>query len=93
MDKKWTPLFLIDIFNNFFIGLRTIEFYLSGLKMSEKKNEEKGSSSGIVKEGVIQYSESRTICSYCGEEIKSNEKITKCPYCNTPLSNDSSENE
>jgi tRNA(Ile2) C34 agmatinyltransferase TiaS len=61
--------------------------------LTEKKNEEKSSSSGIVKDGEIQYSESRTICTYCGEEIKSNGKNTKCPYCNTPLSNGSSENE
>ncbi len=61
--------------------------------MTEKKNGKEESSSGVVKEGVIQYSESRIICSYCGEEIKSNEKVTRCPYCNTPLSNETSENE
>ena len=53
--------------------------------MSEEKKEEKGDSSGVVKEGVIQYGESRVICSYCGEEIKSNGNISICPYCNTPI--------
>lgn len=41
-----------------------------------------------MKEGVIQYGETRIICSYCGEEIKSDEKITTCPYCNTPIVED-----
>jgi len=59
--------------------------------MAEQKKEEKRVSSGVVKEGVIQYGESKTVCSYCGEEIKSNEEITICPYCNTPINSDSSE--
>ena len=60
--------------------------------MSDEKKEEKGGSSGVVKEGVIQYGETRTVCSYCGEEIKSNEKVSVCPYCNTPIIEDKSEN-
>ena len=59
--------------------------------MAEQKKEEEGLSSEVVKEGVIQYGESKMVCSYCGEEIKSNQKITICPYCNTPINNDSSE--
>jgi len=59
--------------------------------MAEEKKEEQRVSSGVMKEGVIQYGESKTVCSYCGEEIKSNEKITICPYCNTPIKDNSSE--
>ena len=57
--------------------------------MAEQKKEKEELSSGVVKEGVIQYGESKTVCSYCGEEIKSNEKVTICPYCNTPINNNS----
>lgn len=60
--------------------------------MSHEKKEEKAGSSGVVKEGVIQYGEIRTVCSYCGEEITSNKKISVCPYCNTPIVEDDQEN-
>ncbi|MFW9930359.1 MAG: hypothetical protein ACFFD1_13265 [Candidatus Thorarchaeota archaeon] len=61
--------------------------------MTGKKNEQKVSSSGVVKEGVIQYGESRTICSYCGEEIKLNGHTNVCPYCKTPIQQEGPEDD
>lgn len=56
-------------------------------QLSEKKREGEEPLKGTVKEGVIQYGEERIICSFCGEEIKSDKNLTECPYCNTPLGN------
>ncbi len=59
--------------------------------MEDKKKQDKAQTSGIVKEGKIQYGESRIICSFCGEEIKDEIKNGVCPYCNTPINDDKSE--
>jgi hypothetical protein len=60
--------------------------------LTGKGREENSKSSGVMKEGVIQYGETRIICSYCGEEIKTEEKITTCPYFNSPIVEDDKKN-
>jgi hypothetical protein len=70
----------------YFLGFITQYLKLKWEILSDKKNHNKESTPGVVKEGKIQYGTSKITCPYCGEEIKSDTEISLCPYCKTPIS-------